>query len=116
MTGHPSKADDATSALAVYRTPSCALAVATLRTFTYTATCRTASSRTTISVETSTKSTTALPRSPSSWGGPSAGARREPASGGGQRRPSSATARDGVQRVGDRADDDLAERDQDGQH
>src|SRR5947209_19012973 len=71
-----------------------------------------------ISAETSTKSTTALPRSPSRcWNGPAAGARGERASRGGQRGPSSATgAGDRVQRVGDRGDDRGAERDEDGQH
>src|SRR3712207_8995409 len=49
---------------------------------------------------------TAAPRSPS---------RRELASGGGRRGPST-TGRDGRQGVGDRGDDRLAERDQDGQH
>src|SRR4051794_6631915 len=53
-----------------------------------------------ISSETSTKSTTALPRSPS----PGPTIRR------------SATARDGVERVLHRRDDRLAERDEDGQH
>src|SRR5829696_10084912 len=68
-----------------------------------------------MSIDTMTKSTTALPRWPSS-GGPSAGSRRELASGGGQRGPLSATARDGRERVGHRFDDRRAEWDEDRQH
>src|SRR3954447_9855207 len=95
------------------------------------ATCSTASSSTTTSTDTNTNSTTAAPRSPSP-DGPSAGGwtsplrllarsgrasgRRRPASREERSGPSSATGRDGRQGVGDRGDDRLAERDQDGQH
>src|SRR5215213_524359 len=62
-----------------------------------------------------TKSTTALPRS--LWSsGPSAGSRREPVSGGGQRGPSSATGGDGAERVRHRIHDGLPERDEDREH
>src|SRR3954471_15638526 len=77
-----------------------------------------------------TKSTTALPRSPwsvgpSAWSVPSGAPPRAcegwggggpSPSGGGQRGPSSATARDGGEGVGHRIHDRRAERHEDGQH